>query len=133
MPQLPALTDEVLPPERSARRVAPAYRVTERRSDGFSFARAGVSTKIVLDDQMLRWATSERVTQEFLDRMARLRNLERKAPRGDSHGSWQKVAEVPYNWLFAKVPELEDEKAVARLLNNFDYRKLRCDGTHRRL
>lgn len=133
MSQLPALNGEVLPPSRSPRRLSPAYRVTERRSDGFSFARHGASTKVMLDAETMRWATAEYVSDTFLERMARLRNLERRAPRGDSHGAWQKVAEVPYNWLFSKVPELEDAKAVAKLLNDSDYRRLRCDGTHRRL
>ena len=118
---------------RSARRVPPAYRVTERRSDGFSFARQGASTKVLLDHQTMKWATAEWVSPEFLARMERLRNLERRAQRGDGHAAWQKVAEVPYNWLLSKVHELEDEKAVAKLLNDSDYRKLRCDGSHRRL
>ena len=115
------------------RRVPSAYQAVDRQANGFSFRRQGAATKVLLDGQTMRWATAEWMSQEFLDRMARLRNLERKAPRGDSHGGWQKVAEVPFTWLINKVPELEDEKAVAKLLNDFDYRQLRCDGTHRRL
>ena len=124
---------DILPFARSERRVPPAYRVTERGRDGFTFARQGAATKVLLDAETMRWATAEYVTEAFLAKMARLRNLERRAPRGDGHAAWQKVAEIPYNWLFSKVPELEDHKAVAKLLNDSDYRKLRCDGTHRRL
>ena len=131
MPEFPGLPPAV--PTRAPRRVAPAYQAVDRHANGFSFRRQGAATKVLLDGQTMRWATAEWMSQEFLDRMAALRNLERKAPRGDSHAGWQKVAEVPLTWLLGKVPELDDDRRLARVLNDSDYRYLRCDGNHRRL
>ena len=70
--------------------------VVDRHANGFAFRRQGAATKVLLDDKMLRWATAEWMSQEFLDRMASCAISERKAPRGDSHAGWQKVAEVPH-------------------------------------
>lgn len=111
------------------------YRVVDRSSDGFTFERQGARTKVMLDGQMLRWATAERVSQEFLDRMKALRDMERKAPRGDSTGCWQKVAEIPVSFLLDRVPPdaWGDERAINKILNSSDFRGFRCDGNHRRL
>lgn len=113
----------------------PNYRVTDRRADGVTFARPGAQTKIMLDGQMMRWATSERVSQEFLDRIEQERNLERKAPRGEATSCMQKVAEIPFSLLISKIPPdaWDDDKAINKLLNDPDLRAFRTDGNHRRL
>ena len=77
-------------------------------------------------------ATAEVYLRNFLASMARLRHMERKAPAVTSTERGKRCAEVPLTWLLGKVPELE-EKGGHRGAERRDYRKLRCDGTHRRL
>ena len=45
------------------------------------------------------------------------------------------MAEIPYALLASRIPydAWEDSKATSRLLNDSDYRYLRCDGNHRRV
>lgn len=95
--------------------------------------RAGARTVIEMDDQMIRWATTPRITQAFLDNLANQRKQNRRAPLGDSHGAWQKVAELPVSWLMGKIPPdaWEDKKTIAKLINDSDVRGLRTDGDHR--
>lgn len=95
--------------------------------------RAGARTVIEMDDQMIRWATTPRITQAFLDSLAASRNLNRRAPLGDSHGAWQKVAEIPVSYLMGKLPPdaWEDRKALSKIIGDRDVRKLRTDGDHR--
>jgi hypothetical protein len=97
------------------------------------YHRPGGFTKFEFEDKIMRWATSEWVSQDFLDLLANERNVEKRAPLGDSHGAWQKVAEVPTTMLFDKVPPdaLEDNKAINRWLNDPDMRAFRTDGAHR--
>ena len=98
-----------------------------------TYHRPGGYTKVELENNIMRWATSEWVSQEFLDLLAQERNLEKRAPLGDKHGAWQKVATVPTTMLFDKVPPdaLEDDKAINRWLNDADMRAFRTDGNHR--
>lgn len=95
--------------------------------------RQGGYTKFEFERNVLKWATSEYVTQEFLDLMAEQRNRETRAPLGDKHGAWQKVADVPASILFDKIPvdAWEDKKALGRILNDSDFRAFRADGNHR--
>jgi hypothetical protein len=98
-----------------------------------TYHRPGGFTKVEFERNVMRWATSEYVSQEFLDLLAAQRNMEQRAPLGDKHGAWQKVAEIPASMLFDKVPHdaWEDRKAVNRVLNDPDLRAFRTDGTHR--
>jgi hypothetical protein len=97
--------------------------------------RPGTRTTVTVDDQMVKWATSEYVSEEFLKRMAHLRNQEKRAPLGDSHGAWQKVAELPMSWFMNQLPThaWEDKKAVAKIVNDSSNRAFRADGSHRRI
>lgn len=98
-----------------------------------TYHRPGGFTKFEFERNVLRWATSEYISQEFLDLMAESRNLERRAPLGDKDGCWQKVAEIPASMLFDKVPAdaWEDKKALGRIINDSDFRAFRADGNHR--
>lgn len=89
----------------------------------------------MLDGKMMRWATAEWVSQEFLDACKSMRDQERRAPRGDSTGCWQECARVPMALLIQHLPfdAWGDEKAVAKVLNNPEVRFFRTDGNHRRL
>lgn len=95
---------------------------------------AGGRTVIELDNEMVRWATTPRVTQEFLDRLAGSRsNAPTRAPLGESGGAWEKICEIPVSYLMGKLPPeaWEDRKALARIINDRDLRKLRCDAEGR--
>lgn len=101
--------------------------------------RPGVATKVRLDDagrgrHQIRLQQSTAIPTSFLDRLAAQRNAGGRAPMGDSHGAYQKVAEIPLALLFEKIPpdQWEDQKALAKLLNDPDLRKFRTDGLHRR-
>jgi hypothetical protein len=87
-----------------------------------------------VSDGELRWATVEYVTDDLLQRLASSRNLNRRAPTGDKHGSWQKVAEVPLSIVLQHIPmpDWEDRKAWKKMLDNPDFSKFRADGPHRR-
>lgn len=113
----------------------PNHRIVERRADGMTIERDGARTKFLLDGKMMRWATSYRVSQEFLDACKQLRDQERRAPMGDKTGCWQKCAEVPAALLFDKIPPdaWADERAIAKFLNSSDFRAFRTDGNHRKL
>lgn len=113
----------------------PQYRIVDRSANGWVMDRDGARTKVLLDGRMMHWATSYRVSQEFLDACKQLRDQERRAPMGDSTGSWQRVAEIPAALLFDKIPPdaWADEKAIGRLLNDPDLKYFRCDGNHRRI
>ena len=113
----------------------PQYRIVDRSANGWVMDRDGTRTKVLMDGNMLRWATSEWVSTEFLDRLKDMRDQERRAPMGDSTGCYQKVAEIPAALLFDKIPPdaWADEKAIGRLLNDPDLKYFRCDGNHRRI
>ena len=98
-----------------------------------TYHRPGGFTRFEIENKIMKWATSEWVSQDFLDLLASERNLERRAPLGDAHGAWQKVATIPTNLLFDKVPPeaLDDTKAINRFLNDSDVRAFRTDGNHR--
>lgn len=119
------MTRQTLPPTRAYINADGAY-VRER---------PGVRTTVVNDDQVYRWATTERVSGKFLEWVAESRNQEKRAPLGDSHGAWQKVCEIPMTLFMEKLPPhaWEDKKAIAKLVNDPDLRLFRTDGTHRRM
>jgi hypothetical protein len=130
-PRPAARNGDVLPPLRKPLPETP-YRV-----DGGKLVRErqGARTTIQMDGEMVRWATSERVTEEFLKRLKVSRDMNKRAPLGDAHGAWQKVADVPVGWLMDRLPvdAWEDKKALAKVLNDPDMRYLRADGDHRTL
>ena len=113
----------------------PQYQLVDRSPNGWVMDRDGARTKVLMDGRMMRWATSEWVSTEFLDRLKGMRDQERRAPMGDATGAWQRVAEIPAALLFDKIPPdaWADEKAIGRLLNDPDLRAFRTDGNHRRL
>lgn len=98
------------------------------RGDGSGFVKA------TLDGNTLKWTNNEWVPTDLLDRLAAERNLEKRAPMGDSHGSWQKVAEIPVALLLDRIPfdAWGDDRAMAKVLNDPDLRAFRADGNHRR-
>lgn len=106
---------------------------TMRRGDGTGF------TKVELDGRTMRHATSEIISQEFLDSLQAQRNLNKRAPLGDSHGAWQKCAEIPINLIYQNMPKEEwgderaFERATLRIANDANYRAFRTDGDHRTL
>jgi hypothetical protein len=95
--------------------------------------RPGTRTTVTMDDQMVKWATSEYVSEEFLKRLAHTRNQEKRAPMGDKHGAWQKVGDYPAAWFMDQLPKdaWEDKKALGKIINNSDNRAFRADGNHR--
>ena len=98
--------------------------------------RAGVRTIVECHGKRWEWATTTVVPQSILDANQRSRNSSSRAPRGESTGCWQRVADgVPVEWLLSKIPAdaWADERAMNRLLNERDYRKFRVDGDFRRL
>lgn len=111
------------------------YRLVDQSANGWVMDRDGARTKVLMDGSMMRWATSEYISQEFLDRCKSMRDQERKAPRGDSHGGWMKCAEIPVSFLLSRIPAdaWDDQKAIGSLLNDPDLRAFRTDGNHRRL
>jgi hypothetical protein len=113
----------------------PGYRLTDRNATGGTLTRDGAQTKILLDGDLMQWATSEVISHTFLDACKQMRDLERKAPRGESTSCMQKVAEIPFSLLISKIPPdaWDDDKAIARLLNDPDLRAFRTDGNHRRI
>lgn len=112
----------------------PNYRVVDRRSDGWTIERDGARTKFMLDGKMMKWSTSEWISTEFLDRLKQMRDMERKAPRGESTGCWQKCMELPISFLFERIPvdAWGDEKAIAKMVNDSSLRAFRVDGNHRK-
>jgi hypothetical protein len=111
------------------------YRLVDQLANGWVMDRDGARTKVLMDGQMMRWSTSEWISQEFLDRLKAMRDQERRAPMGDSTGCWQKVAEIPVSFLLNRIPAdaWDDQKAIGSLLNDPDLRAFRTDGNHRRL
>lgn len=87
-----------------------------------------------VDGETLRWATTEWVSQRLLDELKASRNQNKRAPIGDRHGSWQKVAELPLSLVLQKIPmpDWEDTRAWKKLVNDPDLRYFRADGEHRR-
>jgi hypothetical protein len=126
-----ALNGDVLPPRRKPLPETP-YRI-----DGGKLVRerAGARTVVQMSNQQIKWATSEWVSEDFLKSMAHTRNQEKRAPLGDKHGAWQKVAEFPLNWFMNKLPTdaWEDMKAISKIANDGDNRAFRADGNHRRI
>lgn len=90
------------------------------------------SVEIVIDEQddMIRWGVREPVDDGLLRRNHERGTVTGRAPLGDSHGAWQKCAELPMSVLMEKLPPdaWQDQKALARLLNDPDNRAFRCDG-----
>lgn len=81
----------------------------------------------------VRWGVTEEVDGRLLDANHERGTRTGRAPLGDSHGAWQKVSEIPVSVLFNKLPpeHWEDEKALARVLNDPEMRAFRCDGGRR--
>lgn len=91
--------------------------------------------------------TTTAISQSFLDARAAeqqqaLANNHGRAPMGDAHGAWQKVAEIPLALLMqhcrgslAELAEkgfsFADQKALKRLINDPDLKKLRSDVPER--
>lgn len=102
------------------------------RGDGSGF------TTMTMDGRTMQYATSEWISYEWLDRLKAERDLERRAPLGDSHGAWQKCAEIPLNIIYDNLPKEEwadghaFEKAIVRVCNNSDYKMFRTDGNNRK-
>lgn len=97
-------------------------------------------TVVELDGRTLKWAEQRWVPDNLLKVLEHSRNLERQAPRGDRHGAWQKVGEIPLSLVWDKLRRHEDpaderafDRACARVLNDSDYRAFRADGSHRKL
>jgi hypothetical protein len=84
--------------------------------------------------QKLRLQQTTAIPQSFLDARAEERKRATRAPLGDSHGAYQKIAEIPLALLFAKIPPnaWNDQAALRKLLNDPDIRAFRSDGDHRR-
>lgn len=78
----------------------------------------------------VRWGVAERIDRRLIDRNHERGTRTGRAPLGDSHGAWQKAAEVPLSVLMEKLPPetWEDQKALAKFLNDPDNRAFRCDG-----
>jgi hypothetical protein len=96
-------------------------------------------TVVQVDGDTINWAEQRWISEDMLKRLEHSRNQEKRAPLGDSHGAWQKVAEIPLSMIYDKLPpggwsdpEAVD-KAMRGILNDSDYRLFRADGTHRRL
>ncbi len=123
---------DILPNRRPALPETRAYRDA---SGNMVRERAGARTTITIDDDMVKWATAEYVSERFLKKMAHLRNQEKRATRGESKGEWQLVGEYPTSWFFNQLPKdaWEDKKAIAKIVNNGDFRAFRADGNHRRM
>jgi hypothetical protein len=96
--------------------------------------RRSCDLQLEISDGELKWTRIEYVPQDLLDRLASARNQERRAPMGDSHGSWVKVAEIPLSLALQHIPmpDWEDRKAWKKLLDDPDYRAFRTDGNHRK-
>ena len=94
--------------------------------------RAGARTVIEIDGgKIMNWATTPRISQDFLDLCAYQRSVAPTRARiGDWHGGFQKVAEIPASYLYGKVPPdaWEDRKAIAAIVNDRDLCKLRTDN-----
>lgn len=104
----------------------------------FKLRRPGVSVDVRLDRQrgkeLVRLQQTTAIPQSFLDARAEERKNGGRAPLGDSHGAFQKIAEVPLALLFSKIPPdaWEDQTALRKLLNDPDIRKFRSDAEGRR-
>jgi hypothetical protein len=96
--------------------------------------RPGVRVTVDVDGDTTRIYNTYSIPRKLLDANAELRKENRRAPLGDSHGAWQKCADnVPLALLMEKIPpeHWEDEKALARFVNDPDLRAFRTDGDHR--
>jgi hypothetical protein len=96
--------------------------------------RQGSKTIVEANGDEVRWSTNEWISDDFLARLKHTRDQERRAPLGDSHGAWQKVAEIPLSLLMQKLPPeaWEDKRALAKIVNDADLKYFRADGNHRR-
>ena len=88
---------------------------------------------VAIDEQAdeIRWGVYEQIDTALIERnKARSNHGPKRAPLGDAHGAWMKVCEVPVSVLLEKLPidAWEDEKALARFLNDPDNRAWRTDG-----
>jgi len=99
----------------------------------------GVETKVRLDDagrgrHQIRLQQTTAIPESFLAARAAERAAAGRAPLGDSHGAWQKIAEIPLALLFSRIPvdAWEDQDALAKVLNDPDLRKFRSDGDYRK-
>jgi hypothetical protein len=91
--------------------------------------------------------TTTAIPQSFLDerqreQQAALANNHGRAPVGDKHGAWQKVAEIPLSLLMQRAPEafaeagragfsFADQDKLRKLINDSDFKKLRSDVPER--
>lgn len=92
--------------------------------------------------------TDTAISQGFLDarqreQQAALAHNHGRAPIGDSHGAYQKVAEIPLGLLMEHAPEafaeagragfsFADQDKLRKLINDSDFKKLRSDVPERR-
>src|SRR5262245_3638187 len=112
----------------------------------------GVTNRIRLDNLGLgrykvEVRTETAISQAFLDaraaeQNAALANNHGRAPIGDQHGAYQKIAEIPLGLLmehcrgsFRELLErgwsFSDQKRLKRLINDGDFKKLRSDVPER--
>lgn len=90
------------------------------------------SVEVEIDDLagQVRWGVKSLIDGRLLDANHERGTRTGRAPLGDSHGAWQKCGEYPISVLFNKLPpeHWEDEKALAKILNDPEMRAFRCDG-----
>lgn len=96
-------------------------------------------TIVQVEGDKITWAEQRWISDDMLARLKHSRDLERRAPLGDSHGAWQKVGEIPLGMIYDKLPpgawadEDTFDRAMKAVFNDGDYRAFRADGNHRRL
>ena len=106
---------------------------TMRRGDGTGF------TKVELDGRTMRHATSEIISQEFLDSPAGAAQPEQARAARRQSRCLAKCAEIPINLIYQNMPKEEwgderaFERATLRIANDANYRAFRTDGDHRTL
>jgi hypothetical protein len=96
--------------------------------------RPGVRVTVDIDGDTRRVWNTYSIPHKQLDAFKAQRNQNRRAPLGDSDGAWVKCAEIPLSLLLQKIPPdaWGDEKALAKLLDDPEWRAFRTDGEHRR-
>jgi len=120
-----------LPPNR--RPDLPETRAYIDGSGRYVRERPGTRTMLTMDGDMMRWAETTRITQEFLERLKHTRDQNKRAPLGDKHGAWQKIADIPMKLWAEKLPPhaWDDKTAIKKLLNDPEVRLFRADGDYR--
>lgn len=85
---------------------------------------------IEIDDDTMRWQSRALIDHGLIEANHERGRDAGRAPLGDRHGAWYKEAEIPAAVFFARFPAdaWEDEKAIARFLNDSDNRAWKCNG-----